>query len=341
MLKAIVVGSGGIGSVTALALEYTGKCQVTVVARSMYDHVKQHGWSFESVDYGNFNNWYPSEIASSVEVAAKSGPYDFVIVATKCIPEVQRTEDIIRPLVNPGCAIVVIQNGVGNEEPIMTAFPESYVIGGVTLMGSANHGGCVAQTLTDKVDFGTLDKRPQAIEKTQEFVNLYNLSRGKASLHKDIAYRRWCKLVYNATFNPICALTGLDSGRVIFSGLLESIVKPAMYEIRLIAETETGKKLPDNIEKEMIDSDAGTYYEPSMLVDAKKGQLMELELLVGNPLRYAAKNGLDTPTLRSIYTMLRGKQFATLEKYGKFKLPPEPFNVELAHNLMGQFPWEI
>lgn len=318
----------------------TGRCQVTMVARSSYEYAVQHGWSIDSVDYGKVENWYPHAIVASIEAAAEMGPYDFVVVATKCIPEIQSTEEIIRPIISPGCGIVVIQNGVGNEEPLMDAFPESYVIGGVTLMGSAIYGGQIYQTLTDKVDFGTLDQRQEAMNKTRELVSLYNLSRGEAFLHPDIAYRRWCKLVYNATFNTTCALTGLDSGRIIFSGLLDTTVRPAMREIRLIAEAETGKQLPEGIEKEMIDSDAGAYYEPSMLVDVKKGQPMELELLLGNPLRYAANHGVETPVLRSIYVLLRGKQFVLLENRGKYRLPPEPINRDLACNLSGSLPWE-
>lgn len=341
MQKAVLIGSGGVGSVTALALEHTGKCQVTVVARSIYERVKLHGWSFESVDYGKIDKWHPHAVEPSVEAAAEAGPFDYVVVVTKYIPEIQKTEELIRPLVNPGCVIVLIQNGIGNEEPVMEAFPQSYVVSGVSLIGSANYGGHISHTLTDVVHFGTLDERPEAIRKTRELVELYNCSKSRASFHPDIAYRRWCKLVYNATLNTTCALTGLDSGRIIFSGLMESLVRPAMGEVRAIAEAQTGKKLPENIEQEMIDSDAGAYYEPSMLIDVKKGQVMELEPILGNPLRYGAKKGLETPTLRSIYTMLRGKQFAMLERYGKYELPVEPFDRNLAHNLMGKLPWDI
>lgn len=341
MRRAVLIGSGGVGSVVALALEHAKKCQVTVVARSIYDHVTKHGWAFDSVDYGKIDKWHPHSVVPSIAKAAEQGPYDYVVVTTKYIPELQKTEDLVRPLVTPGCSIVVIQNGIGNEEPVMAAFPDSYVIGGVSMIGSANYGGRVSHTGPDKIHFGTLDKRPEALEKTHELVDIYNSSNSEAIFHPDIAYRRWCKLVYNATLNTTCALTGLDTGRIVFSGMMDTIIRPAMAEIRAIAEAETGKKLPENIEEEMIESDGGTYYEPSMLVDVKKGQVLELETILGNPLRYGAKNGVKTPTLQGIYIMLRGKQFALLEKYGKFKLPAEPFERELAHNLTEKLPWEI
>lgn len=340
MLKAVLIGSGGVGSVVALALEDSKQCQVTVVARSIYTHVTKHGWSFDSVDYGKIESWHPHAIVPSIEKAAEQGPYDLVVVTTKNIPELQKTENLIRPLVTPGCSIVVIQNGIGNEAPLMAEFPDSYVIGGVSMIGSANYGGQVNHTGPDKIHFGTLDKRPEALEKTHQLVNVYNSSKSEAIFHPDITYRRWCKLVYNATLNTTCALTGLDTGRIIFSGLMDTMIRPAMAEVRSIAEAQTGKKLPDGIEEDMIDSDGGTYYEPSMLVDIKKGQVLELETILGNPLRYGSECGVKTPILQGIYVMLRGKQFALLEKYGKYQLPDEPFERELARNIMGKLPWE-
>lgn len=48
----ILIGTGGIGTITAYALE-TRKCaEVTAVLRSNYLTVKENGFSIDSVDYG-------------------------------------------------------------------------------------------------------------------------------------------------------------------------------------------------------------------------------------------------------------------------------------------------
>lgn len=327
-MKACLIGTGGVGSVGALALESGGKCSVTVICRSIYDQVSKHGFEFDSVDYGIVKNWKPSHVASSVDEAAKLGPFEYVVVSTKNIPEVQKTEDVIRPLISENTSIVLVQNGIGGEEIFMKAFPENYVIGGISMIGSANYGGKIKHTGSDLLILGTYDKRPGARQATQKFFEAYSASKSKCELVENLKYRRWCKLVYNSCYNTTAALTGLDTGRLMFSDLRYTVVAPAMKEVRAIAEAELGEKLPPNIEEKMLNSDEGVYFEPSMLVDVKKDQPMELEVILGNPLRVAKKVGVDAPILTMLYRLLHGKQFKALESRGIVTVPEEPYNME-------------
>lgn len=326
--QAVLIGAGGVGSVVALAMEMSGVLDVTVVARSIYDTVSEVGFQFDSVDYGVIESWKPHRLACSVEDAANWGPYDYVVVCTKNIPEIQKTENLIRPLVTPKCRILLVQNGVYNEIPIMNEFPESYVMGGMTLIAAINHGGKVKHMCSDHITIGTLDKRPQAIEASKEFVEIYNRSKSKAVFTENLSARRWWKLLYNATYNPASAIMGIDTGRIHLSGLNETLVEPAMREVLKIAETELGEEFPPNTIEDMLDhGNMGIYYEPSMLVDCKKGRVMELEVLLGVPVKCAAKHGIDVPVLQVMYQFLRGKQFSLLEGNGKFDLPSEPFTA--------------
>lgn len=89
-----------------------------------------------------------------------------------------------------------------------------------------------------------------------------------------------------------------------------------------------GEKLPEGIEKFMIVSDKGVHFEPSMLVDVKKGQPMEIEVILGNPLRIAKKLGVETPVLSMLYRLLHGVQFKLLEQRGVYTVSPSPFDPE-------------
>jgi 2-dehydropantoate 2-reductase len=44
-------------------------------------------------------------------------------------------------------------------------------------------------------------------------------------------------------------------------------------------------------------------YKPSMLLDAERGQPLEVEVILGNPLRLAQKNGISVPYLESLYSI--------------------------------------
>ncbi|GMG55972.1 unnamed protein product [Ambrosiozyma monospora] len=66
----------------------------------------------------------------------------------------------------------------------------------------------------------------------------------------------------------------------------------------------------------MLDISDGLFYTPSMLVDVRLGRMVELETIVGNPLRIAKRLKVDTPHLEMIYGLLKLVQFRIKEKMG-------------------------
>ena len=56
-----------------------------------------------------------SEVARTVTEATQFGPFDYIVVTLKALPDVYSTTDIIAPAVTEGkTTIVLIQNGYGN-----------------------------------------------------------------------------------------------------------------------------------------------------------------------------------------------------------------------------------
>jgi len=61
----LVIGSGGVGTMAAYALEKGGKANVTAVLRSNFDAVKADGFTISSVDHGDITQWSPTQSASA------------------------------------------------------------------------------------------------------------------------------------------------------------------------------------------------------------------------------------------------------------------------------------
>lgn len=82
---------------------------------------------------------------------------------------------------------------------------------------------------------------------------------------------RWRKLVYNACYNSICAITGTDTSRLRFYEFpIENLVRPLMLEIVAIAKA-AGHQLPDSIVEDTIKSQPiQTFFRPSMQQDIEK-----------------------------------------------------------------------
>ena len=77
--------------------------------------------------------------------------------------------------------------------------------------------------------------------------------------------------MYNACLNPICAVTGLDTGRVrLAAGCVERLVRPAMEEIVAVAGRE-GVWLEEGVVERMVGVDPlEIYLCPGMLADVQK-----------------------------------------------------------------------
>ena len=186
--------------------------------------------------------------------------------------------DLIAPAVQPGrTVIVLIQNGLNIEKPVFEAFPNNIVLSGVSMIGSHEIApGKIEHDDNDFVKIGPFHN-PNLSHASEEaaakdFVRIYSAG-GKTNcqFEVDVSFGRWRKLVYNACLNSICALTGLDTGRIrLADGAIEGLVRPAMEEIRAAAKA-VGVDLPPNICDFMINIDPITMYlPPSMLGDIRK-----------------------------------------------------------------------
>ncbi|KIY73946.1 6-phosphogluconate dehydrogenase C-terminal domain-like protein [Cylindrobasidium torrendii FP15055 ss-10] len=116
--KVLIIGLGAVGVVSAYIAQASGKADVTVVARSNYDLVKERGIDIKSELLGNHDGWRPDRICKTVEEAAATDvPYAYVLVVTKCLPDVLPTSTLLAPLfklaVQP--TYVLVQNGLGIE----------------------------------------------------------------------------------------------------------------------------------------------------------------------------------------------------------------------------------
>ena len=58
----LLVGSGGVGTMGAYALETGGLATVSAVLRSNYETVMEKGFSIDSIEHGNgIKGWKPSK----------------------------------------------------------------------------------------------------------------------------------------------------------------------------------------------------------------------------------------------------------------------------------------
>lgn len=131
---------------------------------------------------------------------------------------------------------------------------------------------------------------------------------------------RWKKVIWNMAWNTLMTLTGVDTKSwLTSSNLSEPVTHRLMTEAITVARA---LGVPD-IEYELADEliarvkTLGRIYS-SMYYDSRAARPMEIEVIVGTPVRRGRELGLNIPTLEVIYAMLLAME-QRLAKEGTFK----------------------
>jgi 2-dehydropantoate 2-reductase len=219
-------------------------------------------------------------VINKIPVAGQgTKPYDFIIVATKNCPDIHPTvSELIAPAITPSyTTILLLQNGLNIEVPLIAAFPTNAILSGVSLIGATETApGVILHDDSDKLIISPYQNSgvsPEvSITAAKKFVRLYAASgKVKCEYNENVGFVRWRKLVYNASYNGLCAITRMDTSAMRYAKFpIKDLVRPTMLEICAIAKA-AGHTLPEEVIENMINADpADTWFKPSMQQDVEK-----------------------------------------------------------------------
>ncbi|HEY8097531.1 MAG TPA: 2-dehydropantoate 2-reductase [Methylobacter sp.] len=306
MIKVLVIGAGAIGAFYGALLAKAG-AEVSVVCRSDYKQVKQHGFIIDSHPLGRWN-FTPAQVLKNA--TDFEGAADYILLCTKVIPELDRVA-LIRSAVAENTAIVFIQNGVEIEQEMQDAFPDNEVVSGLAFICCNRVSpGEILHLAYGRLALGNL---PNGVsDKTAQLCELFNQSGIDCNPNEDIVTGRWQKCVWNAPFNPLSVLSGgLPTLDILQTQ--EPFVRSIMQEVCNIAAA-SGHPLPDDIVDINIEH---TYamppYKTSMLLDYENGHPMETEAILGNAARAAQRLGIVVPHLESVYALMKLRELKLVQ----------------------------
>jgi 2-dehydropantoate 2-reductase len=315
--KALIFGTGSVGAVYSYVLcKALGESNVTTICRSNYDQVSQHGLTINSNIFGKDLNCRPC-VARSVQEAVDSGhgPYRFILVTAKALPTSPSIPTLLRPAINRSTAIALIQNGIAIETAYAEVYPDNPLISCVAYLPvTQTSPGTFKHTEVETLHLGTypakLPRDSPADRAAAKLTLLLQQGGATAHHHADIQSKRWAKLLVNAAWNPICALSRSPDAHFLHSSspYADELVTGVMHEIASIANAaghpEIGK---DTIEWQIGRAKARALpgVEPSMLADARKAARMEVDAIVGNAVKIAEEKGVEVPLLRAVLALVR------------------------------------
>jgi 2-dehydropantoate 2-reductase len=281
---------------------------VTAVCRSNYDVVKKEGFIINSSIFGNNIHFRPHVVRDcSKAAAADAQPFDYVLVCSKAIPG--STPELIEAAVTPGhTVILLLQNGIGIEEEYTIAFPNNSIVSCVVYLPATQRpAGFIKHGEVERLEIGNYPSSTSS-EHAEAIGKLFKQAGATVEVHKDIQLKRWYKLVVNASWNPLCALTlctdvefmesSSPATGLAFDIMLEvcDIAKAYGY---VISREETEYQL--GRAKARIAMKKGV--EPSMLQDVKEGRRMEVEAILGNTVRMGKEKDVKCEKLEMLYVL--------------------------------------
>ncbi|KAI8142380.1 ketopantoate reductase PanE/ApbA C terminal-domain-containing protein [Fennellomyces sp. T-0311] len=294
----------------------TQSCQVTTVCRSNYETVRDHGFTMESAKFGR-GVFKPHNVVRSVKEATVHGPFDYILVTLKALPDVYDIAEIIAPAVIPKeTAIVLIQNGLGVEAPIVQRFPENPLISIVAYIATLqDKPGYTRHLGGERLRLGILD--PSAEPAAKMFMDRLRHGNVNVEYVDEIEHTRWEKVFWNGGFGPVCAILRLNTSEVTRNAKARGMVKKLMVELMTAAEAATGIPYePEYRSEVLIENTAQGHdnYKPSMQLDLERGNPVEVEVILGTALRSATKNGLAVPTIQLMYDLCRAMNIHFVNK---------------------------
>jgi len=231
-------------------------------------------------------------------------PCDFGIVATKAMhtgPAIEATAHAFAE----GC-VATVQNGLGNEETL--AEHVERVIRGTTFpAGKLLEPGHVQWDVQGDTTLGPFDERAP-LDEVERLADACTRAGMPAEAVDDARGPQWRKVIFNASTNPIGALTGLTHGLVCERPDLRTLVTGLVDEGKAVAAAQA-IELDDDPER-LIDhaarKDVAYDHKASMLQDVEARRLTEIDYLNGGIARFGRDLGVPTPLNEAIWALVKG-----------------------------------
>jgi 2-dehydropantoate 2-reductase len=292
-------------------------CDVTLFARGPHLRAMQeNGVQVRSYD-GDFVA--RPTIADSLE---KVGRVDVVFLGVKAhgLPQLAPH---LKPVLGPNTTVVSTQNGIpwwyfqgfGGEwegirlervDPggvISAAIEAKSVVGSIIYFATEiSEPGVIHHTEGNRITLGEPDGSRS--DRIRSIAEALIASGFKCPVTARIRHEIWVKVLGNASFNPVSALTRATLVQIARDPGTSSVIRNIMQEVEAVSH-KLGMELPISIDQRVAGAEKVGEHKTSMLQDLEAGRPMELEALVGAVVEIGERVGLPMTCTRTVYNCAR------------------------------------
>ena len=337
-MKIAVVGLGAVGGLIAGRLARAGYAVSALARGATLAAVRERGLQLQ---IGG------EELTARVQAtddAAELGPQDLVVVALKG-PALIESAPALRPLLGPGTTVLPAMNGVpwwflqggaeaafASNEPLASVDPGGHIAAALPL---AQVLGCVVHLTCSSPQPGVVhhgfgnrlivgEPAGGASARTAAVCDVLARAGFTAEPSADIRSDIWYKLWGNMTTNPISALTGAATDRILDDPLVQAFMLRAMAEAAEIG-ARIGCPIAQSGEERVVVTRQLGGFRTSMLQDAMAGRPLEIDAIVTAVHEIGARSGVETPNIGALLGLTR------LMARERGLYPPAPAGANPAH----------
>src|SRR6266550_3632866 len=298
-MKICIIGCGAVGSLFAAHLARAGEAEVWAydVWNEHIDAIRTHGLRLSGA------------AEFTAQMNATSNPQelprcDYGIVATKAIHTASAIAQTAHIFDQNG-AVCSVQNGVGNEEII--AERVKLVIRGTTFpAGHPIAPGHIGYDIKGDTWIGPFEPSQTPMNKVEELAGLMTRSGMNTIALKDARGAQWTKLIFNASTNPVGALTLLHHGAATRFQPTGQLFNDLIAEGEAVARKLGIVLHGDPRQLVQKGATAPGKHKASMLQDVLAKRQTEVDFMNGAISHWGDKIGVPTPLNKTLWALIKG-----------------------------------
>jgi len=298
-VKVLILGAGAMGCLYGAAFHRAGcEVQFVDVNRPHIDAINANGLELET-RAGTEHLPIPARLPDEVDA-----PVDLVVVFTKTF-HTDAALAGIKAAIGPDTWLLSLQNGLGNDKRLAAhASPDRILIGSSSLPSDLVGPGKVrSHGEGGSKLYPAFGADPAFAEQVCELLTKGGLP---AALEPDIHGAIWSKAIFNATMNPLCALTrrtpGFLGAHEESRALIHALVEEGVAVANASGVAIPAKPIHDLTQVSVTDH---ANHEASMLQDVKAGRRTEVDAINGAIVEAARAVGIAAPLTETLWRLVK------------------------------------
>jgi 2-dehydropantoate 2-reductase len=298
-VKICIVGCGAIGSIFGAHLARLADVEVHA-----YDVWKEHTLAISERGLRISGAADFTARLRATSNASEIPQCNFGIVATKSTHTRSAIEQTAH-IFDESSAVCSVQNGVGNEE--ILAQHVKHVIRGTTFpAGHVIEPGHVGFDINGDTWIGPFEPTNTPFARVEQLAELLNRAGLRVIPLRDARGAQWTKLIFNASTNPVGALTLLHHGAATRFAPTGALFSALIAEGEAVAKALGIELHGDPRVLVQKGANAPGKHKASMLQDILAKRPTEVDFMNGAIAEWGEKTGVPTPLNRALWQLVKG-----------------------------------